>query len=128
MENCKQDYCSISPSGGNGGGGHNFAWVGVDSSSSSSSSSYPYPFIDKRKYTTSTNNHHQTLEILEGDDEEEEEEALPEIETLPLFPIHGQVKHQEINYFNGWRADDVAASLELTLNSYAPTSSSFPTS
>lgn len=100
--------CSITPSAN--AGGQNFAWIGVDPYSS------PYPFLEKRKYTT--NGADQTLEM------EEEDEAAPEIETLPLFPMHGDIK-QETDYFNGWhrRADDAVsagprASLELTLNSY----------
>ncbi|KAL2241177.1 protein WUSCHEL [Sesamum indicum] len=111
--------CSITPS--SNGGGQNFAWIGVDPYSSA------YPFLEKRKYAS--NNAHQTLEL----EEEEDDDAPPEIETLPLFPMHGDAIKQENDYYNGWRhrsdedgatAGGARASLELSLNSYA---ARFPT-
>ncbi|PIN08910.1 hypothetical protein CDL12_18519 [Handroanthus impetiginosus] len=97
--------CSITPSGSMG---QNFAWIGVDPYTSS------YPFVEKRKYATE-----QTLEMEE--EEDASASALPEIETLPLFPMHGDIKQE-----TGWRrrADDSIsagprASLELSLTSYA---------
>ncbi|KAL0332731.1 UNVERIFIED_CONTAM: protein WUSCHEL [Sesamum calycinum] len=111
--------CSITPS--SNGGGQNFAWIGVDPYSSA------YPFLEKRKYAF--NNAHQTLEL----EEEEDDDAQPEIETLPLFPMHGDAIKQENDYYNAWhhRSDDdggtaggARASLELSLNSYA---ARFPT-
>jgi hypothetical protein len=108
----KQD-CSIS-SGGNGGVGgsisHNFGWVGVDSYSSS----YADVF-DKRRSM------------------EDQEEAAAEIETLPLFPMHGDdgingfcnMKPSSGGYYTGWyRSGDDGnsgsrTSLELSLNSYS---------
>lgn len=109
MHGIEFQECSINPSGG----GQNYAWIGVDPYCS------PYPnFLEKRKYGVG-----KTLEM-----EEAEEEAAPEIETLPLFPMHGDIKDD----FNGWyrRVDDTfaagsRASLELTLNSYA---AGFPSS
>ncbi|GER54490.1 protein WUSCHEL [Striga asiatica] len=123
---------SANMGGGGGGGGGNFKWIGhthhVDPYSTSA-----YPFLEdpKRYYTN-------TPQTLEHHDDEEDEER----ETLPLFPMHGDIKHshshsQEINYdynnnYNylsaaGWHhhqrrpEDSIAASrtsLELTLNSY----------
>ncbi|CAI9110922.1 OLC1v1011030C1 [Oldenlandia corymbosa var. corymbosa] len=66
-------------------------------------------------------------------EEEEEEEEVPEIETLPLFPLHGEdsgFNKQQPNgnaYYSSWYPQysnggvNMAcsrASLELTLNSY----------
>ncbi|KAG6392682.1 hypothetical protein SASPL_146906 [Salvia splendens] len=93
--------CSITPNANVGG--QNFAWIGVDPYSS------PYPFLERKRS--------QTLETAEEDEEE-----APEIEILPLFPMHGDIKQD----FNGWhhRGDEAMAagsrtSLELSLNSYA---------
>ncbi|KAL8472420.1 hypothetical protein ACS0TY_029577 [Phlomoides rotata] len=102
--------CTINPNANSGG--QNYAWIGVDP--------YCSPYPNFRKYGVN-----KTLEM----EEEEEEEAAPEIETLPLFPMHGDIK-DDSDYFNGWhgRVDDgfaagSRASLELTLNSYGyPTS------
>lgn len=105
--------CSITPSANVGG--QNFAWIGVDSYSS------PYPFLERKRYL-----HNGTDQTLETEEEEAAAPA-PEIETLPLFPMHGDLK-QETDYFNGWHhragGDDAVAagsraSLELSLNSYA---------
>lgn len=111
--------CSISAGGsstGVGGGSlsHNFGWVGVEPYSST------YSFIDKRKVL-----------LDEYDDEEEEDEASPEIETLPLFPMHGEdingIKHNSHGYYSGWyrpsedggNRGGSRTSLELSLNSYS---------
>ena len=121
----KQD-CSIS-SGGNGGVGgsvsHNFGWVGVD----------PYPssytdLFDKRRSMEE-----KYLGREQEEEDEEEEEAAPEIETLPLFPMHGDddingfynMKSSSGGYYTGWYrpGDDgntgSRTSLELSLNSYS---------
>lgn len=104
--------CSITPSANVGG--QNFAWIGVDAYSS------PYPFLEKRRYFN--NGADQTLGTAPEEEEDEDEEEVPEIETLPLFPMHGDLK-PETDYFAGWhhRADDAGsrASLELSLNSYS---------
>lgn len=72
-------------------------------------------------------------------EEQEEEEGAPEIETLPLFPMHGEDIHGYCNlksdssYYGGaWyhheghgfnnKASHHRTSLELTLNSYTRTS------
>ncbi|KAL1536825.1 protein WUSCHEL-like [Salvia divinorum] len=80
----------------------NAPWIGVDSYSS------PYPFLERKR------------SIIETPEDDEEE--APEMETLPLFPMHGDIKQD----FSGWhhRGDDTMAggsraSLELSLNSYA---------
>ncbi|XP_051127375.1 protein WUSCHEL [Andrographis paniculata] len=111
--------CSISPNGNGGGSmGQNYAnWIGVDPYSSSQ-----YSILEKRSSYT-INGSNQTLEI----EPEDEEEA--EIETLPLFPLHGDNVKLENDYFNAWNHhcavgdDSMAAgsraSLELSLNSYA---------
>lgn len=119
--------CSISAGGGTsstGVGGsalhHNFGWVGVDPYSSS-----PYALFDKRKVFDES--------LLEDDyEEEEEEEASAEIETLPLFPMHGEdingfKTNSQYGYYSGWYRPDVGSnggggsrtSLELSLNSYS---------
>ncbi|KAL7104040.1 hypothetical protein ACP275_08G219200 [Erythranthe tilingii] len=119
--------CSINNQSGGGsvnGGtmGQSFAWIGVDNSYPYPHPyPHPYPFLEKRKYG-------QALDSMEMEEQQ--------IETLPLFPMHGDdlVKHD----FNGWRRrprdddDDSSAaavagpmaSLELTLNSYAAAAAS----
>ncbi|CAA2963496.1 WUSCHEL [Olea europaea subsp. europaea] len=99
MEKSFRD-CSIASSvDGNGSGmGQNFVWVGVDPYSSGGGC---HPFLEKRK--------HFDYETLE--DEQPEEEQVPEIETLPLFPMHDEhTFKQETNFYNGWhygpRAED----------------------
>lgn len=98
--------------------GQNYVWIGVDAYPSSP----PYPFLEKRKcYTPNYGAAEQTLEL------EQDEEEDPEIETLPLFPVHGDNVKHESDYFGGWHrhSDDSSAqpgfraSLELSLNSYA---------
>ncbi|XP_057491647.1 protein WUSCHEL-like [Actinidia eriantha] len=116
--------CSISAgcSGGGGSIAHNF-WVGSDMYNYSPS----YPFFDKRK------------SIEENPTEDEEQEQAPEIETLPLFPMHGDnissgfcsVKPQSNGYYttpSGWYPPgdghgSSRTSLELSLNSYTGMSS-----
>ncbi|KAG6397582.1 hypothetical protein SASPL_143751 [Salvia splendens] len=95
MENSFRE-CTITPSANVGG--QNLAWFGVDTYPS------PYPFLEMSR---SINN--QTL--LQAAEEE-----ASEIETLPLFPMHGDAK-QDWHH----RGDDAiaAASLELSLNPYA---------
>lgn len=82
-----------------------------------------HALFDKRK---------PTCESFEEEQEGEgEEEAAPEIETLPLFPMHAEditgfcnLKPDAEAYYGGWyRASDgkpgSRTSLELSLNSYA---------
>ncbi|KAH1047771.1 hypothetical protein Golax_021295 [Gossypium laxum] len=122
MEKSFRD-CSISACGSSSGGAsHNFGWVGMDPAYTTSS----YAFFDKKKLFG---------EEQEGDEEEEEEEGAavaPHIETLPLFPMHGEdinafcsnMKPQSADscYSSWYRSDDgytaSRASLELSLNSY----------
>ncbi|KAG2696410.1 hypothetical protein I3760_07G058400 [Carya illinoinensis] len=119
--------CSISTRASGGVGGsisQNFGWVGVDPYFSS------YTLFDPRR----------SMEENSGG-EEEEEEAASEIETLPLFPMHGD----DINGFynvsstttssNGFYSTTLyrsggdsgksgsCTSLELSLNSYSRRSS-----
>ncbi|XP_058081849.1 protein WUSCHEL [Magnolia sinica] len=102
--------CSIS--GGGYMGSSNLGWMGIETSST-------YPRFDARKY----------METMETE--------APHIETLPLFPMHGQddpnasnsfctgkVDHFPGDYFPGWYFDDpgkggTGTSLELSLNSYS---------
>ncbi|KAJ9703698.1 hypothetical protein PVL29_005126 [Vitis rotundifolia] len=116
--------CSISAGGGRGGVGgsvnQSFEWVGMDPYSSS------YALFDKRKT------------MGESFEEEQEEEATPEIETLPLFPMHAEditgfcnIKPESDAYYSGWyRPADAKSSsrtsLELSLNSYAGRSPDSP--
>nr|QBR99575.1 WUSCHEL-like protein [Chrysanthemum x morifolium] len=115
--------CSISPPGENRateGIGRNFgsrSRVGVGS----------FSFFDKIKP--------KRFEIVENNREDEDQEGKnsPEIETLPLFPIHGgshqdffgmktdlSSEHSVGGYYTGgnWYRPDGRASLELTLNTY----------
>ncbi|KAK4479941.1 hypothetical protein RD792_012993, partial [Penstemon davidsonii] len=103
--------CSIN--NGNGGGSmgqNNIAWIGTVNEYQ-----YPtYPFLEKRNYI---NGHDETLEV------QEEDENTPEIETLPLFPMHGDDLKHGFNHYAQYREDSIApapnrASLELTLNSF----------
>ncbi|XWS45543.1 hypothetical protein CRYUN_Cryun15aG0145500 [Craigia yunnanensis] len=124
MEKSFRD-CSISACGSSTGAseslGHNFGWVGIDPAYSSS-----YAFFDKKKFIDG---------ILEEEQEDEEDEAVvaPHIETLPLFPIHGEdinacysnIKPEPDSCYSGWYRSDGGytntgsrASLELSLNSY----------
>ncbi|XP_059440643.1 protein WUSCHEL [Corylus avellana] len=122
MEKSFRD-CSIS-SGVGGSISHNFGWVGVDPYSSSYTD-----LFDKRR---SMEEKYLGREEEEEEDEEEEE-AAPEIETLPLFPMHGDgdingfynMKPSSGGYYTGWyRSGDDGntgsrTSLELSLNSYS---------
>ncbi|XP_073158251.1 protein WUSCHEL isoform X2 [Henckelia pumila] len=107
--------CSITPNPNTCGSmSQNFTWIGVDPCSAT------YPFLEKKNCSYIN----ADLQTLEMEEEEEGEDVAPEIETLPLFPIHSNIK-QETDYFNGgWHHcsnDGIAAptaSLELTLNSY----------
>ncbi|XP_073281562.1 protein WUSCHEL-like [Primulina huaijiensis] len=106
--------CSITPNPNTCGSmSQNLTWIGVDPCSAT------YPFLEKKNCYISADL--QTLEM----EEEEAEYVTQEIETLPLFPIHSNIK-QETDYFNGgWHhcstdgITGLTASLELTLNSYA---------
>nr|Q6YBV1.1 RecName: Full=Protein WUSCHEL; AltName: Full=Protein ROSULATA [Antirrhinum majus]AAO23113.1 ROSULATA [Antirrhinum majus] len=85
----------------------NIAWIGINNEYHN-----PYTFIDTRKYM---NGYDQTLEI----EEEAEENYTAEIETLPLFPMHADIKQDTADYFNGRLENGCPrASLELTLNSW----------
>ncbi|XP_010268704.1 PREDICTED: protein WUSCHEL [Nelumbo nucifera] len=116
MEKSFRD-CSISAGGsGIGGGGmcNNLGWVGIDPYSS------PYALFDKRK----------SIEYLE--------DQTPQIETLPLFPTHGENiggfctgKADSGGYFTDWygpsdEKNDTPTSLELSLNSCTTTSPDSP--
>ncbi|XP_058187147.1 protein WUSCHEL [Rhododendron vialii] len=140
MEKSFRD-CTIS-AGCNGGGsgtiGHNF-WVG--SGGGGDPYSQPYPFLEYQR----------RINAMEVDDEQEEDdqEEQPQIETLPLFPMHADNvvlkpeipnnncyysgssssswfqysdHHRHANgyaYGNTNSATAARTSLELSLNSYA---------
>ncbi|XP_059639721.1 protein WUSCHEL-like [Cornus florida] len=96
--------CSISPGGGGGSMGRNFGWGGVDS--------YPlsYPLCDMKK------SYDETLE-------DEQEDQAPEIETLPLFPMHADnisgfcgIMPESNSYYDS--KGTPRTSLELSLNSF----------
>ncbi|XVF62179.1 hypothetical protein PTKIN_Ptkin08bG0196200 [Pterospermum kingtungense] len=122
MEKIFRD-CSISACGSRTNGAseflsHNFGWVCIDPAYSSSS------FFDQRKFINGT--------LEEEQEDDEEETATPQIETLHLFPMHGD----DINGFcnnnkpdsddcsySGWYGSGEGytgsrASLELSLDSY----------
>ncbi|KAG5060985.1 hypothetical protein JHK87_002014 [Glycine soja] len=119
MEKSFRD-CSISAGGSSGHVGlinHNLGWVGVDPYNSSTYAN----FFDKIRPSDQ-----ETLE------EEAENIGATKIETLPLFPMHGEdihgycnLKSNSYNYDgNGWYHTEEGfknasrASLELSLNSY----------
>ncbi|XP_057970311.1 protein WUSCHEL [Malania oleifera] len=146
MENSFIRDCSISAAGtGSGTGTHvdgpmsqKFSWVGIDHPYSSS-----YSLFDKR--TNSSMGHESSLGEEEDDDEEEEEEeeyqaSPPQLETLPLFPMHREEitaatggfrsmkppSDHHYGYYTGFhRPVDVDrnarshTSLELSLSSFA---------
>ncbi|XP_022741813.1 protein WUSCHEL-like [Durio zibethinus] len=126
---CDQD-CSISACGSSTGANeslsHNFGWVGIDPAYSSS-----YTFFDQKKFIDG---------ILEEEheDDEEEEAAAPQIETLPLFPMHGEdintfcsnIKPETDSSYSSWYTSydgytGSRASLELSLDSSAGRSQDF---
>lgn len=109
-------------SGVNGGSiSHNFGWVGhVDPYSST------YNALLEKRSMPFEEALEEENEVLEYD----EEVHAPEIETLPLFPIHaedinGFTNNFKANYYSGWYCPDDGgrggsrASLELSLNSYS---------
>ncbi|KAF5180657.1 Wuschel-like protein [Thalictrum thalictroides] len=114
MEKSFRD-CSISPGGGGGGsnmGGYasmnnNFGWIGATVD--------PYPFFNKTKH-------------IQKFEEEEDCSQTTEIETLPLFPMHGEdnARYGSGNPNPNWNwfrpGDEMIGSrtsLELSLNSYS---------
>ncbi|KAK5775046.1 protein WUSCHEL [Gossypium arboreum] len=114
--------CSISACGGSTSVGeslsHNFGWVGFDPTYSSS-----YTFFEHKKFME---------ERQKDEDDAEEEAAAPQIETLPLFPMHSEddngfcsnIKPRLDSCYSGWyKSEDgytgSRASLELSLNPYA---------
>ncbi|KAI6671487.1 hypothetical protein NL676_006372 [Syzygium grande] len=122
--------CSISAGSGGGYLGPNLGWIAVDPYASP-----PCATFLERKGRPSLEN--QQEEDEEGGDAEDEE--APEIETLPLFPMHGDdhlniddalcnIKPNSDHYHHhihrqGYWYDDVVmstsrTSLELSLNSY----------
>ncbi|KAG6603915.1 Protein WUSCHEL, partial [Cucurbita argyrosperma subsp. sororia] len=119
--------CSILSGGSSsvvGSRSHNMgSWIGVDRRSSPAAVAAAADIFEKTKYVE---------EYMEDEEEEEEQE----IETLPLFPIHGgdrnlsglcsmRQEYSDSFYTTTWygSSDDGAAgsrtSLELSLNSYA---------
>ncbi|KAK2657013.1 hypothetical protein Ddye_010065 [Dipteronia dyeriana] len=129
MEKSFRD-CSIS-SGGVGGGSitHKFGWVSIDPYSSSS-----YSLFGNKKEEEEDDDHDD-----HDHEEEENEEFGDHIETLPLFPMHGEdnnfnttfcnIKPDPSSYYSGRYSSSndghgsSGASLELSLNSYTSWSS-----
>ncbi|KAJ8764423.1 hypothetical protein K2173_006163 [Erythroxylum novogranatense] len=119
--------CSISAASNNGIGGgslnhQNYKWVGVDPYSTSCT------YLLENRISAK-----ETLEDQEDQEEFEDAEATPDIETLPLFPMHRDdingfcsIKHNPKNncYYKNWYGGSDEhhggsyASLELSLNSY----------
>ncbi|TXG59785.1 hypothetical protein EZV62_014358 [Acer yangbiense] len=127
MEKSFRD-CSIS-SGVGGSITHKFGWVGIDPYTSSSYSL----FGNKKEEEEDDDNDH------DHEEEEENEESGDHIETLPLFPMHGEdynfnttfcnIKPDPSSYYSGRYGSSndghgsSRASLELSLNSYTSWSS-----
>ncbi|KAH9711048.1 protein WUSCHEL [Citrus sinensis] len=119
--------CSISSTGSSVVGGsrsQNYGWVGIDPHTSS------YIFFGQKNSADGNQGN-------DKEDEEEEENGHPGIETLPLFPMHGEdsinnycnSKPNSSSYYSGWYGSNdgsstsSSASLELSLNSYTSGSS-----
>ncbi|CDP01908.1 unnamed protein product [Coffea canephora] len=126
MEKSFRD-CSISPSGkASGSMFQNFSWAGAGAGAEPYPS--PYQFLEKK-----------TCFVETLDDQEQEEEPVPELETLPLFPMHGEDvsgfctnKQPEQNcYYTDWYQPNgnvgySRTSLELSLNTYGGRSQNSP--
>ncbi|XP_062076795.1 protein WUSCHEL [Humulus lupulus] len=114
--------------GSSGVNGHNFGWVGVDPYSSTYNT-----LFEKRSITFDEEEEEEEDNNIEV---EYEEIHSPEIETLPLFPMHAEDINGYSNnfkpnysggaaYYSGWFCPDDGgrggsrASLELRLNSYS---------
>ncbi|GAB4847523.1 hypothetical protein Ancab_026582 [Ancistrocladus abbreviatus] len=106
--------CSISA----GANGHNLQWPGVAQHSQSS-----YYFFDTARKSS----------LIDESFGEDHQEAVPEIETLPLFPMHGEdspgfcgslrsgsdAHYGVCHWANGSSNGGSRTSLELSLNSFA---------
>ncbi|KAL5819154.1 hypothetical protein ACOSQ3_023088 [Xanthoceras sorbifolium] len=131
MEKSFRD-CSIS----SGSIAHNFGWVGIDPYTSSS-----YTLFGNKKGEEEEEEMEEEEE--EEIEEEDEESANHDMETLPLFPMHGEdnfntssfcnIKPDQSSYYSGRYGSEGGgghggsrASLELSLNSYTSWSSSGP--
>ncbi|MCD9645161.1 hypothetical protein HAX54_033882 [Datura stramonium] len=137
MEKSFRD-CSISPDGGNSNGSmsQKLTWVGVDPYMTSPATT-AYPFLEKSK-------HYEEETLDEEEEENYQRTTASALETLPLFPMHEEnmissfcsnSKHHESSssggggFYTEWyhrTSDDHhhnnLAALELTLNSFIPTS------
>ncbi|OIV92687.1 hypothetical protein TanjilG_18038 [Lupinus angustifolius] len=119
MEKSFRD-CSISAGGSSGhvGGAinHNLGYFGMEQYSS------PYTFLEKTR---------PSGETMEEEEEQQVVDGSPEIQTLPLFPVHCEDIHgycnlrsNSSNYVSGWYQTEDGfmngsrASMELSLNSY----------
>ncbi|GMH06538.1 hypothetical protein Nepgr_008378 [Nepenthes gracilis] len=125
MENNFRE-CSISAGTGSNNIGHNFQWAGVTPQSQS------YYFFDKSK---------SSFTDEKTDIEEESQEEAPEIETLPLFPMHGEDSHGSCGTTSGIKSGydgynggchwstagdgGPRTSLEISLNSFAGNSPNY---
>ncbi|KAK0604931.1 hypothetical protein LWI29_021039 [Acer saccharum] len=130
MEKSFRD-CSIS-SGVGGSITHKFGWVGIDPYTSSSYSLFGNKKEEEEEDDDNDHDH-------DHEEEEENEESGDHIETLPLFPMHGEdynfnttfcnIKPDPSSYYSGRYGSSndghgsSRASLELSLNSYTSWSS-----
>ncbi|KAK8674112.1 hypothetical protein V6N13_112410 [Hibiscus sabdariffa] len=124
FRDCSISACGSSTASASESLSHNFGWVGIDPAYSSS-----YAFFEPKRFIDGT---HEEGQEEEDYYYEEEETTGPQIETLPLFPMHGEdingfcsnMKPEPDSRYSGWyRTEDgytggARASLELSLNSY----------
>ena len=113
---CLKQDCGSSGGGVSGSISHNLGWVGhhVD----------PYSIFDKRiqlgfeEEEEEYHDHHHYYDQYQ-DQEAYHHHHQQEIETLPLFPMHGEDFKPNFCDAAGWyRGGGGGASLELSLNSY----------
>ncbi|GMI68934.1 hypothetical protein HRI_000562800 [Hibiscus trionum] len=119
FRDCSISACGSSTASANESLSHNFGWVGIDPA---------YSFFEPKRFIDGI---HEEGQEDEDCYYEEEEATGPQIETLPLFPMHGEdingfcsnMKAEADSRYSGWyRTEDgytgARASLELSLNSY----------
>ncbi|GMJ07886.1 WUSCHEL 1, WUSCHEL [Hibiscus trionum] len=123
FRDCSISACGSSAASASESLSHNFGWVGIDPAYSSS-----YAFFDPKRFIDGIHEEGQEDEDYYYD---EEVDTSPEMETLPLFPMHGEdingfcgnMKPEADSRYSGWYRSEngytgARASLELSLNSY----------
>ncbi|KAK8606727.1 hypothetical protein V6N13_052489 [Hibiscus sabdariffa] len=129
FRDCSISACGSSTASASESLSHNLGWVGIDPAYSSS-----YSFFEPKRFMDGIHEEGQEDEdyyYYDDDEEEEEADTGPKMETLPLFPMHGEeindicsnMKLEPDRRYSGWyRSEDgytgARASLELSLNSY----------